>query len=172
LAAKILEEKLMSDVVVGKEMGSNEAGAYSKAGTKKQITDFIGQLNTVGSSLTRINEDGSSSVFTYEAAFDTYVHRRDDGSVENFVANIHGEWVWRGDRKDARRAYEIYNPIKKNSRFQHVGPSGQSADGQRYEARLAAVIALNGDATNYHYSPSGKLAGVVTVNGNQALPEF
>jgi hypothetical protein len=134
----------------------NASSIHLTPGTPRQIANFTGTLNTIGSTLTRIDEDGKECLFAYDAAFNTYVYQCDEGTIQHVEANRFGEWVWRGEQKDLRRAYEIYNPA------QSVKP--QSNEGP---CRLAAVMASNGDATNYHYCANGKLVGVITVSGNQ-----
>lgn len=147
----------------------NQTGTQSTSGGNKQIANFTGTLNAVGSTFTRIDEDGVASVFHFDAVSNAYVYHCDDGTVQNLVANHQGEWVWSGARNDARRAYEIYNPITVHGRKGDNVAQAQCAEHPKHEGpcRLAAVIAANGEATNYHYSPSGKLAGVVTVSGHQ-----
>jgi hypothetical protein len=135
----------------------------------KHIAHFTGTINTVGSTLTRIDEDGQASVFSFDPVHNNYVYHCDDGTVQNLVANRHGEWVWRDDRKDPRRAYEIYNPIKTGGRKAAVEASAHTAEHPSVEGacRLSSVIATNGEATNFHYCANGKLVGMVTVNGHQ-----
>jgi YD repeat-containing protein len=160
-----LEEKLMSEIAVGKEGDLNQAGTHLTPGTKKQIANFNGKLNTAGSALTRIDEDGSTAVFTFDAAFHAYIFHNADGSVETFTANRYGEWVWSGDRRDARRAFEIYNPVAESGALRAPAAAVHSAEPHRNDdpCRLAAVIASNGEATKYHYCANGRLVGVITV---------
>ncbi len=155
----------LNDAVVN----STQTDTQSTPASDKQTANFTGTLNAVGSTFTRIDEDGVASVFHFDAASNAYVYHCDDGTVQNLVANHQGEWVWSGARNDARRAYEIYNPITVHDRKRDDGAQVPCAETHKHEGpcRLAAVIAANGEATNYHYSPSGKLAGVVTVSGHQ-----
>ncbi len=141
-----------------------------KPASFKQIANVTGTLNTVGSTLTRIDENGAPTVFTYNAAFNAYLYHCDKGTVQSVVANRHGKWEWRGENNDARRAYEIYHSVADNSGQRDAGSSGPMAHEQLSagSSRLSAVIASNGDSTNYHYGKNGKLACVVTVTNNQA----
>ncbi len=149
---------------------SNEASIQVKSVATKQIAHLTGTLNTAGSTLTRIDEDSSASVFTFDAVFNTYVYHCDDGTVQNVIANQHGEWVWRGDRNDPRRAYEIYKPMGERGRMGDAAPTAQNAESQRHIGpyRLSEVMASNGDATKYHYGANGNLVSVVIVSGMQA----
>jgi hypothetical protein len=146
----------------------NASSIHLKPANARQIANFTGTLNSVGSTLTRIDEDGKECLFAYDATYKTYVYQCDDGMIQHVEANRFGEWVWRCEQKDLRRAYEIYNPIFDRAPKRNGEPLAQVAEAQSSEApcRLAAVMASNGDATNYHYCANGKLVGVITVSGN------
>jgi uncharacterized protein RhaS with RHS repeats len=151
----------MTVIVVGKQ---------AKLSTNKRVANCTGTVNTVGSTLTRIEEDGSASEFEYDSALNAYIYY-EAGVFQNIVINPLGEWIWRGERADLGRAYEIYDPIPMGGRLRGVGTlssMGQSTERFRFDAagRLSKALAANGDATNYHYSAAGTLTGAITISHN------
>ena len=93
----------------------NSRGALSgvqnwQLGIRKQITGLTGTVNTAGSSVTRIDGDGSASLYQYDAARGAYVSTDGGGAYQTITySSTANEWTWRADHNDLKGVYERYD---------------------------------------------------------------
>ncbi|WP_156648816.1 hypothetical protein, partial [Massilia sp. Leaf139] len=79
-------------------------------GVRKQITGLTGTVNTAGSTLTRIDGDGSASLYQYDAARSAYVSTDGGGAYQTITySSTANEWTWRADHNDLKGLYERYD---------------------------------------------------------------
>jgi YD repeat-containing protein len=134
-----------------------------KLGLVKQVTGLTGTLNTAGSTITRIDSDGSSAIYTYDATKKTYMSTDGAGGYQHLSADANGIWTWTADRQDKTGAFEVYDSAKNGGRIQASGQNGDTLlMSYKYTAdnRLASVTDASGEITVFHYDDNKRLSSV------------
>jgi len=139
-------------------------GPNWKTGPVKSIT-LSGTLNTSGSSVTRMDADGSVQDYRFDAASGTYRSTDGDGAHDTLSGNA-GGWTWTGDARDMGGIHERYDS---KGRLVASGEHGVDRLGYGYNAagQLATVTDASGDVTTYEYQ-NGKLARIRTTDASGA----
>src|SRR5882672_7498732 len=71
---------------------SDDNGDNWLLGVQRRLQGLVGTVNTPGSSITKVFEDGSESVFTYDAALGYYTSTDGDGP-HDILRNQAGTWT-------------------------------------------------------------------------------
>ena len=132
-----------------------------RMGIQKQVKQ-TGNLNTGGSSITRTEGDGSTSVYFYDSARGLYVGNDGDGAYDTNANNPGGTttFTWIDGVTQAR---EVYN----NSGLML---SATDADGNTTTYNyingkvLSSVVMASGDVMHFDYSNDHDLIAVRTVS--------
>jgi YD repeat-containing protein len=91
-------------------MLNSGSGQGWQLGLRKQITGLTGTVNTVGSSVTRIDGDGSAMLYKYDVARAAYVSTDGGGAFQTLVYNAASpQWTWRSDHNDLQGIFELYS---------------------------------------------------------------
>ena len=131
----------------------NDGNGGWKIGPAKQVTNLTGTLNTAGSTVTRIDSDGSSSVYTYDATSSLYRSTNGDGGYDSLQMNGSNEWVWTSDRKDLQGTVEYYDSTK------NAGHISRSTD-------------QNGNQVTYQYNAAGQLSQITDASGDKVYYDY
>ncbi|MDO9005289.1 MAG: hypothetical protein Q7V20_17725 [Aquabacterium sp.] len=142
------------DVAVSRTYNSLGAGADDngdnwRLGLNRVINGLTGTINTVGSTITRVGEDSSETVYTHDGS--QYVSKSGSGSFDTLTYNA-DVWTWTdGDTQ----TQELYNVV-----------SG-------FNARLTSVIDLDSNKINLTYlnATSYLITEIATFSGSTASNE-
>ena len=140
------------------------AGRQWKIGLHKQVGSLIGTMNASGSSITRIEGDGSSAVFVFDSARGRYLN--ENGS-QSLAFGSYQKWTWRDETGTG--LYEVYDEAH-NGRLLLAGDlEGVRLNYEYGESGLVAAIRTSsGDTTHFDYDANGNLAQYRTVTGDTA----
>lgn len=112
--------------------------------TVRQVTTLTGTLNTVGSTITRIDWDGSDVAYIYDATLGVYVSNAGTGSYDTLsfdsAANV---WKWTDGNSRMVEEYDWSNG-----------------------GRLARQSDTDGNAATFSYDGSGQVTAVTGDNGD------
>ncbi|WP_256081313.1 DUF4214 domain-containing protein [Massilia sp. YIM B04103] len=144
-------------------------GLNWKNGSVKQVTGLSGTLNGAGSTVSRIDGDGSVQLYTYDAGLKLYRSSDGAGGYQTLSATAALEWTWRSDRRDLLGVHEVYDGSKNDGRITAVRDQLGLRIGYQYNAdgQLAVLSNGSGDKTYYDYA-NGKLAQIRSDLGGGA----
>ncbi|RYF36987.1 MAG: RHS repeat protein, partial [Comamonadaceae bacterium] len=143
-------------------LSNDDNGDNWISGTVLQPLALAGTLGTAGSTLARTDKDGSSAVYSWDAARTAYVTREGDGACDTIVL-AGGQLEWRDGTTGARQRYEASGAYRLLASIDTAGNSltyGYNAAG-----RLASATTANGETTWYDYA-GNNLAQVRTVRAD------
>jgi YD repeat-containing protein len=122
-------------------LSTDENGDNWQLGGQRRVAGLTGTVNTVGSTVTRYDWDGSSVVFTWDAAKSAYVSGKTGHQDDRltFVSNV---WTWVDSETRTSETYDHLNA-----------------------GRLTAVKDADGNATSYSYT--GVLLTRITTSGGE-----
>lgn len=135
------------------------AGRQWKVGLQKQVGSLCGDANAAGSTVLRLDGDGSLTQFDYDTGSGRYLSENGSQSLELDAGH---NWTWRDHSGNGY--YEVYDQAG-NGRLLMAG----DAEGARlhYEYRedglLASIRTSSGDHTYFDYDASGNLSHYRTV---------
>jgi YD repeat-containing protein len=129
---------------------SDDNGDNWGMGLVKRVANLTGTLNTAGSSLTRIEGDGSETVYTYDGARGVYRSTQGAGAHDTLSYNSKTkQWLWTdGDT----RATETYDWTK--------------------NGRLIASTDLNKNTLTYKYNTAGLLSQITDASGENTYFDY
>jgi YD repeat-containing protein len=129
---------------------SDDNGDNWGMGLVKRVANLTGTLNTAGSSLTRIEGDGSETVYTYDGARGVYRSTQGAGAHDTLSYNSKTkQWLWTdGDT----RATETYDWTK--------------------NGRLIASTDLNKNTLTYKYNTDGLLSQITDASGENTYFDY
>jgi YD repeat-containing protein len=130
---------------------SDGLGAQWKLGVRKQVTNLTGTLNAVGSTLTRIDSDGSAFLFKWDSTRSAYVSTDGDGAYQTIVRDGNN-WVWRSSRSDLLGLHEIYDALN--------------------NGRITTIKDEVGVRLTYQYGADGQLAQIADASGDVSYFDF
>ena len=112
-------------------------------GTYHRITNITGTVNTAGSTATRVDRDGSTTLFTYDSSKGYYTSQDGPGAT-NELRFANNAWTW---TDGSTRTSETYGSVV----------------GQYF---LTAVTDCDGNTQTYTYTASGTLDRITEANGD------
>ncbi len=128
-----------------------------RVGLAKQITTLTGTVNTSGSTVTRLDWDGSDTLYTYDTTLGCYVCKQGAGAYDTlaFTAGLEdfsdSRWVWTDGDTQMTETYAVAtNP--------HNGSD-------TYFSRIIAAADTSGNTTGYSWASGDKLSQINTSDG-------
>ncbi|OQS19898.1 hypothetical protein B0T37_22020, partial [Chromobacterium violaceum] len=136
-----------------------DAGNW-RLGYSRQLSGLLGAPNAAGGSVHRIAEDGSDTLYAYDAARGGYVSQRSDAGADDMLQWDGQGWTW---TDGASRAQERYDA---NGRLQQVRDrDGQTVDvGYDGAGRIVSLQRAGGEALWVDYDAQGQLSQLRTVH--------
>lgn len=110
--------------------GTDDNGDNWRLGLNRVINSLTGTINAAGSTVKRVGDDGSETVYTYDTGISLYVSRAGSGSFDTLGYNA-GVWTWTDGDTQTQERYDVV--------------SG-------FDARLGSVIDTDGNKINLTYS--------------------
>ncbi|RQY32502.1 LysM peptidoglycan-binding domain-containing protein [Burkholderia stagnalis] len=137
-----------------------------QSGTTRSVGSLSGALNSVGSTVTLTDWDGSQTVFKYDAASAAYVSTAQSGVSVTDGANG-GASVAAPSSSRATLAFDAASNA-------WVWRDGQQRLTERYGAQGRVVESRDrdGNATTYTYDANGRLATVTTSGGDVTTLDY
>ncbi|MFC5473581.1 HNH endonuclease [Paraherbaspirillum soli] len=131
-------------------LGELSGGSW-QAGGVRRLLPVVGTLGTAGSSVTRIDWDGSQTVYNYNASRGLYVSS-DGAGARNTLAYSAADHAW-GWTNGSSQATETYADSDGGRISALRDPDGNTVSYSYTAAGLLAQIkAADGDTTNFDYS--------------------
>ena len=118
---------------------TDDNGDNFRIGFNKRLINLPASPNTAGTSITRINADGSESLYSYDAAQGVYI-TSDGSGADDTLRFSSGSWTW---TEGSSRITETYD-----------------ANGQLQNSQDA-----DGNTTTYNYDATGRLTQVNDASG-------
>ncbi|HEX8263458.1 MAG TPA: hypothetical protein VF547_11345, partial [Allosphingosinicella sp.] len=109
------------------------------------LTDIPATANVAGSTITRGDGDGHSSVYTYDVAKGAYVGT-EGGGAHDELRYANGAWTWTDGDSRTRETYAALTGVA----------------GQQF---LASVVDADGNTQSYSWNPNGTLQKITNANG-------
>jgi YD repeat-containing protein len=128
-------------------------GANWKVGSAKQVANLTGTLNTAGSTVTRIDSDGSAQLYTYDTSLGRYRSSDGAGGYNTLSMNSYSEWVWTSDRLNLAGLHEVYDSTKN-------------------AGHITATRDQTGVRLSYQYNAAGQLSQVTDASGDQVYYDY
>lgn len=133
---------LFGSVRTYNSQGSLGGSPWSVGSALKSVR-LVGQLNTAGSTMLRVDEDGSEQVYKYDAARALYVSSDGAGAYDTLSKNAAtGQYIWTDGATGLVEKYE-----------------GSGA------GRLLSSVDSSGNTVTYTYGANGKLSRVTDASG-------
>jgi large repetitive protein len=165
------------ELLIGVGEDASIGRAYNSLGTQnddngdnwrltasRAITGLTGTIGTAGSTITRIDWDGSDEVYTYDTSRSAYVCKQGDGTYDTILANGSGAWIW---DDGSSRATETYD---KTTGHILTSSDGDAAVSYSYTgALLTRVTTSDGEYTTLSYSGNNLTQLVTTLSGGATL---
>ncbi len=126
-------------------------GMLWKVGLLKKVTGPSGTLNTAGSSVTRIETDGSAYTYAWDATRAAYVGTEGEGAYRTIVKSG-TQWIWRDERGDSAGLYEVYDATM--------------------SGRILTAGDQNGVSLTYFYNTAGAVSHIVNATGDTTYFDY
>ncbi|HEX7634770.1 MAG TPA: hypothetical protein VF427_05750, partial [Noviherbaspirillum sp.] len=127
---------------------TDDNGDNWKLGLVKQVKQLTGTVNTANSTITRVEGDGSETVYTYDAARGLYRSTSGSGSYDT-LAYSNTRWTWTdGDSGNT----EVYD--------------------WKQNGRIVASSDLNRNTISYFYNAAGLLSTVADASGESTFFDY
>ncbi|RQQ00438.1 LysM peptidoglycan-binding domain-containing protein [Burkholderia stagnalis] len=157
-----------------------------QSGTTRSVGSLSGALNSVGSTVTLTDWDGSQTVFKYDAASAAYVSTAQSGVSVTDGANggasmaapsstratlafdaASNAWVWRDGQQRLTERYGAQGRVvESRDRDSNATTYTYDANG-----RLATVTTSGGDVTTLDYDAAGRLSALRTSYHQESGPD-
>src|SRR5882672_6958700 len=121
-------------------------------GVYRKVTNLTGTVNTAGSTVTRVAEDGSESLYTYDATLRKYVCHDGGGSFDTLTftsANQTWTWSWTDGTNQLTELYD-------------------NANG----GRITRVQDQDGNGLTFTYNAAGLITQVTDANGETTFLDY
>ena len=148
-------------------------GAQWKLGMLKQVKNLTGTVNTVGSTVIRVDGDGSLAVYTYDATRNAYINTDGAGAYQSLKYDaVSRQWTWTADRYNNNGVSEAYDnsgrivAVKDNT-----GGANLSLTYEYNGANLSRIIDASGDKTYFDFS-NGNLVAIRTRTAANPTVDF
>lgn len=144
---------------------SDDNGDNWQLNAQRRVANLTGTVNTVGSTVTRYDWDGSSAVYTWDATASAYISKAGPGAYDRltFAANV---WTWTDGDSRVTDTYDHLNggritatrDIDSNSlTYSYTG------------ALLTRVTTASGERTDLTWSGNNLMQMVTTLSGGATL---
>jgi len=126
-------------------------------GFSRSVNGLTGTLNSVGSTITRTDDDGSAVAYSYNASTGTYVSTAQSGAVDTLSYNAtSATWTW-NDAADSQQ--ETYNGAGQLTTLSDT-QTGASYSFSYSGSQLSQITAGDGDTLVFDYNTSSQLVGL------------
>ncbi len=126
------------------------AGDHWRPGSLRTVDGLTGTLNSVGSTITRTDWDGSAVLFRYDDTRKAYVGTAGSGARQTLTfSSGTNAWTW-------------------NDPLNHTTETYDAARG----GRLTATTDRDGNAVSYSYNAAGLLSQVKTAGGDLTYLDY
>ncbi|MFC5741591.1 RHS repeat domain-containing protein, partial [Dyella tabacisoli] len=126
-------------------------------GFNRTISGLAGTLNTAGSTVSRIADDGSAVTYAYNATLGKYVSSGQSGSTDTLAWSAGAStWTW---TDGASRQQEVYNATGQLTQFSTL-ETGASYSFTYTGSQLHTIVAGDGDTLTLGYDTSGRLSSL------------
>ncbi|WP_141753345.1 DUF4214 domain-containing protein, partial [Duganella sp. HH101] len=146
---------------------NNSNGLNWRMGMLKQIVDLTGTVNTAGSTVTRINSDGSRELYRYDTARGHYISGDGGGAYNHLVWSNLIEWQWTSDHYESAGLNESYGSIASGGKIKSLTDANNNTMFYQYDVNNRLSSTTNfADMTNFYYDGVGNLTqiGVIDLN--------
>lgn len=125
-------------------------------GFTRQVTGLSGQLDTAGSTVTRVDDDGSSVTYTYNASLGAYVSSGQSGTQDTLAWNATtSQWTWTDGSSRDQETYDSNGLL-----IGLANPDTGAHFAFNYQnGVLSSIIADDGDTLSFSYT-NGSLTGL------------
>jgi len=125
------------------------ADAWSIGSALKKVR-LVGQLNQAGSTMIRVDDDGSEEVFYYNASMGSYYAAKGMDAYDYLsMDTASGQYVWKDGATGSTERYE-----------------GSGA------GRILSATDISGNARTFSYGANGKLASVTDASGGITFYDY
>src|SRR5262249_49378444 len=129
---------------------TDDNGDNWQLGVYRKVYNLTGVVNTAGSAVRRVTEDGSESVFTFDAALGKYVSHDGAGAFDTLEFDAAAQaWTW---TEGSTRITERYD----------------AANG----GRLVQVLDPDGNGLTFTYNPGGLITQVSDASGESTFLDY
>jgi len=119
----------------------------------KRVKNLTGTENTAGSTITRVDGDGSETIYTYDVARLRYISTAGGGAHDSLTYNSGNQrWTWAADSVEIGETYYAL-----------------SGTGATPAGRIFEQSDPNGQLVTYTYDATGKLATIANVASGESL---
>jgi YD repeat-containing protein len=137
---------LGEDAAIGRTHNSlgastDDNGDNWRLGVSRKLTDLPGTPGQAGSTVTRVDWDGSEVVFTWDASRSAYVSK-DGGGAYDTLTYSGATWTWKDGATQSTETYDASN-----------------------NGRLVTRTDRDGNTLSFAYNASGLISRVTTQNG-------
>src|SRR5258706_13692696 len=134
-------------------------------GTSRHIAGLTGTVNTAGSTVTRIDWDGSDVLYTYNSTLGAYVSTQ-GGEADHRLTFSGDVWTWSDGRSGVSETYDALN----NGRL----TASTDADGNQLTytytgSLLTRVTTQDGEHTDLTWSGNNLMQVTTTLSGGATL---
>ncbi|WP_070273195.1 DUF6531 domain-containing protein, partial [Duganella sp. HH101] len=146
---------------------NNGNGLNWRLGVVKQIVDLTGTVNTAGSTVTRINSDGSRELYRYDTGLKHYISTDGSGAYNHLTWDKYFNWQWTSDHIGSAGLNEWYGSIASGGKIESVADLSGNGVNYTYDAnsRLAKA-STSFDDTYFDYDSAGNLSQIRVSDWN------
>ncbi|WKB51634.1 LysM peptidoglycan-binding domain-containing protein [Eleftheria terrae] len=131
---------------------NDDNGDNWRLGLSRRVLGASGTINTAGSTVSRLGEDGAEQLFTYDAGRAAYVSKQGGGSYDT-LAWDGSVWTFTDGDTQVREVYEVVNATTR-------------------EARLKSVTDLDGKTLTLGYNAAGLVTEIKTAGGETVYIDY
>lgn len=147
---------------------TDDNGDNFQIGLNKRLTNLPANPNSAGSTVTRINADGSPSIYNYDTARGVYV-TTDGSGADDYLAYSDSAWIWTEGTSRNTESYNVYGQLL----------AGRDTDGNvslySYDStgRLSNISDASGQNINLIYTGRNLTSvDTVTLEGTQTRVRY
>lgn len=133
-------------------LGTDDNGDNWRLGLSRKVYDLSGGTgaNTAGSTVKRVDEDGSEVTYTYDTTKLAYISKEGGGAFDKLVYTASSQkWLWTDGTTNALEQYDGAN-----------------------NGRLFQLTDLDAKSVTINYSATGLVSSIVASNGDQVVISY
>lgn len=128
----------------------DDNGDNWRLGYSRKVYGLTGTVNTAGSTIRRLGEDGADVVYTYDTAKGAYLSTKGSGAFDTLSYNASTQrWTWTDGDSQIKEQYDNVNA-----------------------GRLFNITDPDGNITTLSYNASGLVSAVATANGETTYVDY
>ena len=166
------------DLLIGRGHDVNSLRTYNSQGKlnddngdnwltsfARRISGLTGIANTAGSTVTRTDEDGGESVFSWDASRTAYVSKSGAGAFDTLTYNTTSKlWTFVDGSSQSKETYEVVSATPQWWRLKTHSDTDGNALTLAYGANnlVSSITTANGEVTLYDYNTNKQLTKIRT----------